>query len=142
MVDTHTIATFAFAQRRRDPDFGPRFPWIRNTVVCVESDLADDVLSGQMLHYFPEGGTIACFYPREHRMMFIWVDKPEKPGEREPHPTTIQAHDAHRKLTMGMLVDSIYRDRHGDWSHLPRWERPRVGDVSTVAIEKKLALTP
>jgi hypothetical protein len=141
MVDPHTIATFAFAQMRRDPEFGPRFPWIRNTIVCVESDLADDVLMGQMLNHFPEGGTVACYYPSDHRMMFIWVDKPETAKEHDPktaHPRTIQARDVNRDLTIGMLVDTMYRDRGGNWSHLPVFG---IGQASTAEVEKQLALT-
>lgn len=142
MVDAHTIATFAFAQMRRDPEFGPRFPWVRNTVVCVESDLVDDVLIGQMVHYFPEGGTIACYYPRDQRFMFVSVAAPRRPEKDEQlDPATISAHDANRQLTVGMIVDAIYRNRGGDWGHLPVWAPEHVGEASTVEVEKKLALT-
>ncbi|MCV7424392.1 hypothetical protein H7K45_27985 [Mycobacterium yunnanensis] len=143
MVDAHTIATFAFAQMRRDPGFGPRFPWVRNTVVCVESDLVDDVLVGQFAHYFPEGGTVACYYPQDQRFMFIQVGAPQSPGTARgaPHPDTLHAHDKQRKLTMGMVIDSIYRDRDGDYAHLPRFTSAQIGEASTVEVEKTLLFT-
>lgn len=140
MVDAHTVATFAFAQMRRDPQFGKQFPWVRNTVVCVESDLADDVLSGQVKNYFPDGGTIACFFPADHRMMFITVDggKQTADGSEELSPETVVANDKHGKLTIGMLVDAVYRNRGGNWSHLPRYG---FGEVSTAEAERHLALS-
>jgi hypothetical protein len=153
MVDAHTIATFAFAQMRRDPKFGPRFPWVRNTVVCVESDLASDVLEGQVAHYFPEGAaTIACYYPRDHRMMFIRVEGPHGADAKPPDPDAIRANNTAGELTIGMLVDSIYMHRGGDYSDLPvygQWRAgkpqqtggPLVGEASTIEAEKKLALT-
>ena len=148
MVDAHTIATFSFAQMRRDPEFATRFPWVRNTVVCVESDLASDVLEGQVAHYFPEGGaTVACYYPRNHRMMFIRVEGPFGPDAKSPDPNAMQAVNT-GELTMGMIVDSIYSPRGGDYSDLPvygQWRAagpggPEVGYASTVEVEKQLAL--
>jgi len=53
-------------------------------------------------------------------------------------------------ITIGELVNAIYRQRQGDWSHLPKWdtqtgfeepEQPLFGEVSTVEIEKQLTLT-
>ncbi|KAA1248391.1 hypothetical protein F0Q45_20825 [Mycobacterium simiae] len=139
MVDSHTIATFAFAQLERDPDFHGQFGWVRNTVVCVESDLADDVLSGQMLHYFPDGGTIACYYPREQRFVFVRVAAPQKASSTGPAlpDAPFTAHDKHRKLTVGMLIDAMYPD----WSQLRRFSYEQmVGEVSTVEVEKQLVL--
>lgn len=157
MVDAHTIATFAFAQMRRDPEFGARFPWVRNTIVCVDSDLVDDVLTGQMVHYFGEtGGTIACYYPREQRFMFAYIDVPviAKDGEPPPQPTpgVREVKDSQENpMTIGQLVNALYEQRKGDFSYLPTYD-PRtgiqesrkvspVGEASTVEIEKDLALT-
>lgn len=151
MVDAHTIASFAFAQMRRDPEFAKRYPWVRNTVVCVESDLATDVLEDQMAHYFPEGGaTIACYYPRDHRMMFIRVEGPFGADTKAPDPDAVKANNAAGELTVGMLVDSLYSHRGGDYSDLPvfgQWragrprqtEGPLVGEASTIEAEKQLA---
>ncbi|OBG78540.1 hypothetical protein A5701_15460 [Mycobacterium sp. E3305] len=148
----HTIATFAFAQMRRDPGFAVRFPWVRNTVVCVESDLAADVLDGQVAHYFPGvQATIACYYPRDHRMMFIRVEGPYKADDKSRDPDAITADNSAGQLTIGMLVDSIYRHRGGNYSDLPvfgRWQAGKpsqpgsvlVGEASTIEAEKKLAL--
>lgn len=155
MVDPHTIATFAFAQLRRDPAFGPRFPWLHNTIVCVESDLAEDVLSGQMVHYFGEtGGTIACYFPDDQRFLFIQAGVPETgTGEMPPpkRPGVREMRDSRENpLTIGELVNAIYKQRQGDWSHLPRWnaqtgfadpQQPLFGEVSTIEVEKQLALT-
>lgn len=157
MVDSHTIATFAFAQMHRDPAFGPRFPWVRNTIVCVESDLAEDVLFGQMVHYFTEtGGTLACYFPRDQRFMFIYVDAPVLAGEgREklPPPTPGVRHvqdSRENPITIGELVHAIYKRRQGDFGYLPKWSAPMgfqesdqglYGEASTAEIEKQLALT-
>jgi hypothetical protein len=157
MVDPHTIATFAFAQVRRDPSFGSRFPWVRNTIVCVESDLVDDVLTGQMVHYFAEtGGTVACYFPRDQRFMFVFVAPPviAKDGEPAPQPTpgVREVKDSRENpMTIGEVVNRIYEQRKGDYSYLPKWDPrtgiqepqqpPLFGEVSTVEIEKQLALT-
>lgn len=148
MVDAHTLATYAFAQMRRDPEFNNRLPWVRNTVVCVESDLVDDVLVGQVQHYFPQGATIACYYPDEKRFMFIWVKAPRhtEPGDSDADggddEDMIVARDKHRALTIGMMVDTIYRHREGDYSDLPVWGRQRLmAEASTVEVERTLALS-
>ena len=65
-VDPHTLATFAFAQLQRDPSFRRRFPTLRNVYVCIESDLIEDVRR-QAQEHFPNGGEIACYFPRDHR---------------------------------------------------------------------------
>lgn len=135
MVDSHTVATFAFAQLRRDPSFAARFPWVRNTVVCVDSDLASDVLEGMSTHYFPEGATVACYYPTQHRMMFIMADGP-KPATERPAGTSVISNRL-GTLTIGMLVDAIYAGSH-DWDAMFSSER---AEVSTVTVEQNLALT-
>lgn len=136
MVDPHTIATFAFAQMIRDPEFRSRFPWLRNTIVCVESDLAADVLSDRAAHHFPDGGTLACYYPADQRFMFIHA----RPGlAEELSNESIVARDVRRTLTVGMLVDSIYHHRNGDYSDLPRYEG-LIAEASTKEVEKSLAL--
>lgn len=157
MVDPHTIATFAFARMRRDPTFAQTFPWVRNTVVCVESDIADDVLTGQIAHYFSEtGGTIACYFPRDQRFMFMAVGAPIKAREgeppTEPTPGVRQMRDNRENpLTIGEVVNKLYEQRQGDYSYLPTYDPrtgvkhaaqpPLFGEASTVEIEKELALT-
>lgn len=135
MVDPHTVATFAFAQLRRDPSFAARFPWVRNTVVCIESDLATDVLEGMSTHYFPDGATVACYYPAEHRMMFIMADGPKPAGKSSPSAAVVS--NRLGTLTIGMLVDAIYAGSH-DWDAVFNSER---AEVSTVTVEQNLALT-
>lgn len=136
MVDPHTVATFAFAQLRRDPEFTVRYPWVHNTIVCVESDLAADVLS-MAAHYFPDPdgrGTLACYYPAEHRMMFVVADGP-KPASERPAGAAV-ADDRFGALTIGMLIDAIYAGNH-DWDAMLSGQR---AEVSTVAVEKNLTL--
>lgn len=159
MVDPHTIATFAFAQMRRDPDFASRFPWVRNTVVCVESDLVDDVLVGQMTHYFREtGGTLVCYFPHDQRFMFVYVGVPVISNDGKPVPPppaapgVKQVQDSRENpITVGAIVNSIYQQRQGDFSYLPKYSAatgiqesqgaPLFGEASTAEIEKQLALT-
>lgn len=138
MVDPHTIATFAFAQMRRDPDFRSRFPWLCNTIVCVESDLASDVLSERTARHFPEGGALACYYPNDQRFMFINV----RPGLAEQlSEDSVVARDGHGTLTVGMLVDSIFSYRNGDYSDLPEFSPGTIAQASTKEVEEALALT-
>jgi hypothetical protein len=138
MADAHTIATFAFAQLRRDPSFGPQFPWVRNTLVCVESDLASDVLTNMGTHYFPNGCTLACYHPAEHRFIFINVDGPHAPGTpgAKVKPGTDVANDARGEITIGMLIDGMYPSRK-DWDKLAN---QMVGEISTVEVERALSL--
>jgi hypothetical protein len=119
MADTHTIATFAFTQMRRDPAFRAEFPWVRNTVVCVATDRVDDVLSGQMARHFPDGGTIACYYPEQHLFMFLRVDAPGRArgGEHvgDGHYTDdgrLVMEDTGATMTIGTVVDAVYQSRH------------------------------
>jgi hypothetical protein len=138
MVDSHTVATFAFAQLRRDPSFGPKFPWIRNTVVCVESDLATDVIEGMAARYFPDGSTLACYYPAAQRFMFIQIDGPHKASTPEAEPRVGVAHNRFGAFTVGMLVDAVYAGRT-DWDDLPAFGQDRA-EVSTAEVEKHLSL--
>lgn len=126
MVDVHTIATFAFARLERDPAFRRDFPWVRNTIICVESDLASAVLDCQMRHYFPDGGTAAVYYPSDKQFTFIAVGAPQ--GEE----VTFADNSRGDEITMGALVDAIHSRDRGDAA---------VGQASTAVIEEKLALT-
>jgi hypothetical protein len=55
----------------------------------------------------------------------------------------VVANDVSGELTIGMLVDSIYMHREGDYSDLPRYGTGTllVGETSTVEAERQLALT-
>jgi hypothetical protein len=109
-----------------------------------------------MVHYFGEtGGTVACYYPRDQRFMFAYVGVPviAKDGEPPPTPTpgAREVKDSRdNPMTIGELVNALYEQRKGDYSHLTTWDGtgfqepwqgPLVGEASTVEIEKKLALT-
>jgi hypothetical protein len=123
-VDPHTQATFAFAQLQRDPSFRARFPKLRNVYVCVESDLAEDV-TRQAKEHFPDGGQIACYYPKDQRIMFV------RHGGRGhlsgPADEVIQANNRAGAITIGMLVDTITQD--------PNW-MDEIPEASTREVER------
>lgn len=141
MVDAHTIATYAFAQLRRDPTFNERLPWVRNTIVCVDSDLVDDVLFGQVREHFPRGASIACYFPDRKQFIFFYAKNP-KPGAKpgDSSPDAVVAHNRH-DLTMGMVADTIQMSRRSEdrrdfdlTSILGR--RPLMAEESTAALEQ------
>ena len=104
----HTLAAFAFARLQRDPTFRHRFPGLRNVYVCVESDLLEDVRR-QATEHFPDGGELACYFPREHRLVFgvRHAGRGLFTGAREELPATAGQ-------TIGMIVDVLTKDP--DWT--------------------------
>ena len=119
--DPHTIATFGFAAANRDPEFRDgSHDWVRDTVVCIDDDQADDVIVERLKHYFFNSGTVAVHCRSASRLRFLKVGGDVEPGsanidrddndegsdDREPLTATGFA-------TMGMLVDTIGLD--DDW---------------------------
>ncbi len=123
--DPHTLATFAFAQLQRDPLFRQRFPKLRNVYVCVESDLMEDVRR-EAIEHFPDGGEIACYYPRHQRLMFVRHAGvgafPSAGGD------VLTANDRDGAITIGMIVDMLTKD--------PDW-MDQLTEVSTHDVEKQ-----
>ncbi|MGB3676214.1 MAG: hypothetical protein WA988_17415, partial [Candidatus Nanopelagicales bacterium] len=70
--DPHTIATFGFAQKNRDAEFrDSEYPWVRNTVVCIDTDPSEDTVVERLATYFPDGGTLAVHCRGVSRMKFL-----------------------------------------------------------------------
>jgi hypothetical protein len=112
----HNTATLNFMAKDRDADFreGESFGWVRNTVVCIDTDFADMVIADRAYHYFPTSSSTAAVLMPNDTLMFIWIAKGRPPDDTdtaaaESNDGPIQAHG---DTTMGMLVDSIYA---GDW---------------------------
>ena len=123
--DPHTLATFAFAQLQRDPSFRRRFPKLRNVYVCVESDLMEDVRR-EATEHFPDGGEIACYFPKRQRIMFV------RHAGTGTFPTAVaevlSANDKDGAITIGMIVDMLTKD--------PDW-MDQLTEVSTREVEKQ-----
>lgn len=111
----HAIATFGFASENRKPKFRHgEYDWVRNTLVCLSSDVADDAIAERLATYFSERATVASFDEASRRMRFITVD-PGKGIETNPQRTCVEdgTMRASGDVTIGMLVDTIYAD--DDW---------------------------
>lgn len=92
--------------------------------MCIESDLIEDVRR-QAQEHFPHGGEIACYFPRDHRFMFVrHGGQGRLPGDGE----MLEADDKRGKMTIGMIVDMITKD--------PDWMDHGIGEVSTREVEK------
>jgi len=112
----HNTASLNFMAQDRDKDFreGEQFGWVRNTVVCIDTDLADMVVADRAYFYFPTSASTAGVSMPNNRMMFIWIGAGRPPddadaaaADSEDGPIQVQG-----DTTMGMLVDSIYA---GNW---------------------------
>ncbi|MGW0359210.1 hypothetical protein ACWDXV_33900 [Nocardia nova] len=112
--DPHTGATFGYALRNLDPEFrnSESFSWVRDTVIALHSDQADDAFSDRTATYFPNRPTTAGVLLPDGIMKFIRsagpagaapADWAAESGEGEEG--NFQARGA---LTMGMLVSTIY----------------------------------
>jgi hypothetical protein len=145
-VDPHIIAALTFAELRRKTRLREIYPWLRNTVVCVESDLASDV-QDRMFHLVPGGGeaSIACYFPKLQMFVFMPVSVTVKPGPLPETPewrTLFTSDDIpHDKFTMGQAFATADMFRE-NWRSLPPAERPEhIGVESTAEIEKRLTFT-
>ena len=71
-ADRHTTATIGFVEKVRDPQIrNGNLSWVRNTVICTESDLADGVIGERVGHYFPSVPSTAAVLRASGRMQFI-----------------------------------------------------------------------
>ncbi|MCR8897599.1 hypothetical protein NWF34_11640 [Gordonia sp. GONU] len=109
------VATFGFAQHNRDAEFRDvKYPWVRNTVVCIDDDPADDVVGERVKHYFPDGGTVAVHCRSDSRMKFLKIDAGATPdGSSNSTDGDLGPMTATGYTSMGMMVDAIYRG--GEW---------------------------
>jgi len=108
--DPHAVATFGFAQHNRDAEFREvKYPWVRNTVACIDDDPADDVVTERMKHYFPDGGTVAVHCRSDGRMKFLKVGAGAAPdGSSDSTTVDEETMTATGHTSMGMMVDAIY----------------------------------
>jgi hypothetical protein len=116
----HTVATFGFSGKDRDPEFRHGdYAWVRNTLVCLDTDLSDSAISERSSFYFPETPSTAGVFMPNDRMKFIKIAPGGKPEPDQPAAFEDSSVDGPIKatggasMTMGMLVDSIYA---GDWT--------------------------
>ncbi|OBC04397.1 hypothetical protein A5784_12495 [Mycobacterium sp. 852013-50091_SCH5140682] len=118
--DRHNAATTGFISKDRDRDFreGADFGWVRNTVVSLDTDLADMVIADRAGFYFPQTPSTAGVWMPDGVMKFI---RASPGGKLAPEQTDAAITDdsqdgpmaARGDTTMGMLVQSIYA---GDWT--------------------------
>ncbi|UZF54067.1 hypothetical protein LH935_14975 [Gordonia polyisoprenivorans] len=116
--DPRTVATFGFAQHNRDAGFRDgEYAWVRNTIVCVDDDSADDVVVERLKRYFPDGGTVAVHMRSAGRMKFLKVGRGADAATDSFELDDKDDEDGSLKATgyasMGMMVDAIYRG--DDW---------------------------
>ncbi|QFS93547.1 hypothetical protein FIV07_22540 [Mycobacterium sp. THAF192] len=119
-ADRHNTATIGFVAKNRQFEFrhGKSFGWVRNTVLSIDSDLADVVISDRAYYYFPTSPSTAGVLLPDGVMKFIQTSaaQPVPPEERVPavdNDSQVGPMTARGDVTMGMLIASIYA---GDWT--------------------------
>lgn len=115
----HNTALWGFVSQNRQPSIRVGgLSWVRNTLICVEDDPADAVLSERSAYYFPAMTTAQAVLRSTGRMQFIIAN----PGRKRTQEGLDAARDgtdddnvtaAMGGTSMGMLVDSVYA---GDWT--------------------------
>ncbi|WP_433734848.1 hypothetical protein ACQP0C_42045 (plasmid) [Nocardia sp. CA-129566] len=112
--DPHTTATFGFANWNRDPDFrNNRYPWLHNTLVALDSDVAEEIVIERGGAYFNEKDrTAAVWMPAIERMKFFKANQGETPNDHEPDEESTQRQPA-LQSTMGMIAAVVNRSE--DW---------------------------
>jgi len=118
--DRHNTAFLGFMAKDRDVEFreGEDFGWVRNTVVCIDSDLADAVVTDRAYHYFPtltSTAAVSVADGPDERLKFMIIGAGHKPTAQEKASTDANEGlmQAKGSLTMGMLIEAIYA---GDWT--------------------------
>lgn len=120
-ADPHTKVTFGFASKNRDPDFRHgTYSWVRNTLIALDVDEAEEVIVDRGGTYFRDRPSTAGVLLPDGVMRFIKVE-PGTPQSGQA-PSSARPDDeggangpirATGTVTMGMLVDSIYS---GNWT--------------------------
>lgn len=107
-----------FLAKNREVQFreSSSFGWVRNTVVCLDTDLADMVITDRAYHYFPTmASTAAVLLPR-NEFKFIRTGAAQKTSPEEVAGAE-QDDDgpmvAQGGAMMGTIVASIYA---GNWT--------------------------
>lgn len=110
----HTAAIIGFISKNRDPQVRQgNLSWVRNTLVCVEADLADSVLSERGGYYFPTTPITVGVFRSTGRMQFLRMEPKGTLKSEEAQGTPEDSSDdgvakATGDIAMGVLVDSIY----------------------------------
>jgi hypothetical protein len=81
----------------------------------------------QAKEHFPDGGEIACYYPRDQRLMFVSHGGHGRLPGGDDSDNVLQAYDKAGAMTIGMIVDMITKD--------PDWMDQGVREVSTREVE-------
>lgn len=130
--DRHNEALFNFATQDRDPNFrNGDLSWVRNTLICLSTDMADAVISDCGAFYFPETTSTAGVLRSNGRMQFIAMGR----GASEPTDgqNELPQADSRRRtkrisgsnVTMGSLVEKVHPGpMPDDWA---RWPAPWDG---------------
>jgi hypothetical protein len=109
----HTAAAIGFVAKNRGPEMQHgALSWVRNTLICTETDIADAVLSERGGYYFPATPFTVGVFRSTGRMQFIQADpkgklKPEE-GQEDPEYSHGGTASATGDISMGKLVDAIY----------------------------------
>lgn len=116
--DPHTDVTFQYAARNHDPEFrnSEAVAWVRNTVISLHSDQADEAIADRAATYFAGRPSTAGVLLPDGIMKFIHVNEGQNPDSTTEGDGQLKARG---QLTMGMLVSSVYStgwvDRVGDF---------------------------
>lgn len=113
--------TFGFASKNRDPDFRHgTYSWVRNTLIALDVDEAEEVIVDRGGTYFRDRPSTAGVLLPDGVMKFIKVEPGTLQSGQAPssaRPDDDGGADAPIRatgtVTMGMLVDSIYS---GNWT--------------------------
>ncbi|MGW4849434.1 hypothetical protein [Nocardia brasiliensis] len=112
--DSHTAVTFGYVFKNLDPEFrdSEDFSWVRNTVIALASDRADEVFSDRSATYFSGRSSTAGVLLPNGVMKFVNSDSGRQPADHSDQASADSPLVARGPLTMGMVVDTIYGGAH------------------------------
>ncbi|WP_433527747.1 hypothetical protein ACQPZ2_44210 (plasmid) [Nocardia pseudovaccinii] len=112
--DPHAYAVFGFAGLDRDPTFRQNRSWLRNTLVAVDSDIAEEVMVDRLAVYFPQhrNPTAAVLMPEQD--IFKYMTASERPSPEQSADPRESMEVAALQITMGMAVEIANTDE--DWT--------------------------
>lgn len=132
----HAVAAFSYAMLQRDPEFRAAYPWVRNAVVCVDSDDPDEVISDRVATYTGDPTAIACYFPSERRMRFMKVTGGRKASAKERQAALAQGYfTARDRVNIGELVRAVL---DGTPPERRTGENGDAAEVSTATVEQRL----
>lgn len=116
--DPHTVATFGFASHNRHPEFRESRPYLTNTVVAIDPDIAEEVWIERGNTYFankPRSAAVWIPDRGEWKYLFGVEHAATTPSHESDDSNPITAHAT--QVTMGMLADVANHNR--DWPEAP-----------------------